>query len=399
MEILNYQLVYIYLKLLDGESLSGPEETKWKAWHAAHPGQEVAVLLSEELQFCKMVRAHQVATQAAFLQRLAAEVNRSPQRPAPVLRRLTMRPLFRVAAILLVVVGLGTLAYYYIGGRATNGPAREQIVARIVQALPDKDIAVQLADGRILVVDKGQPGLIAQLADQRIALENNELVFDAAAAARSDERIQAVHTPAGRPIWVRLPDNSRVYLNAVSQLQFPTAFAPQQRRVQFTGQAYFDIAKKKEAPFYAVSGPDSIEATGTQFSVRAYTGEAYKDVVLLSGSVVVHHASRALRQPPHEVLRLYPNGGYAVLPKDPYELVAFKDDHFYYDSSRLGTILTDLSRWYHVPLVHNDLLEQQGYYRLDTLSRQTPLPTILGLLESTRRVRFGKDKNKIEVVR
>lgn len=406
MESISQSLILICLKRYDDEAFTEVEQLEWDAWHAAHPGRELTVVLGEALARCAEAAQDRPARRVRLQARLQAAYGgvadwrgqgggSLPGRA--VVGSLLRRPFVRIAA-LVVLTGLAALGYYLINRPFQQVAFREEIAVPVSSERPLTAVAVELADGRILTVNTGRPGLVAALADQRIEMGAEELVFHALAAGADELPIQTVHTPAGQALWVRLSDQTRVYLDAGSALAFAAAFGKEARRVQLRGQAYFNIADQPGAHFYVVSGADSIEAKGTEFSTRAIGEEAYKDVALVSGEVVVHHAGHALRLKPGQALRLDSAGGYTPLRKPMYELVAFKDDHFYYDSSRLETILGDMSRWYGVPLVKNALLEAQGYYRLDTISRRTPLADILHLLELTKRVRFSKDKNRIALI-
>ena len=58
-----------------------------------------------------------------------------------------------------------------------------------------------------------------------------------------------ITTPRGGQYQVILPDGSSVWLNASSSLRFPTAFIGKERRVEITGEAYFEVAKNASQPF------------------------------------------------------------------------------------------------------------------------------------------------------
>src|SRR5690606_13534884 len=51
-------------------------------------------------------------------------------------------------------------------------------------------------------------------------------------------------TPKGRQFTLQLPDGSRVWLNAASSIRFPVSFSNKERRVELTGEAYFEVAQK-----------------------------------------------------------------------------------------------------------------------------------------------------------
>src|SRR3546814_3035867 len=81
-------------------------------------------------------------------------------------------------------------------------------------------------------------------------------------------------TPRGGEYQVALPDGSRVWLNAASSLTYPTSFnGHKERRVELTGEAYFEIAKDADHPFIVESARQSVRVLGTHFNITARSEE------------------------------------------------------------------------------------------------------------------------------
>ena len=59
-----------------------------------------------------------------------------------------------------------------------------------------------------------------------------------------------ISTPKGGQYQLELPDGSLVWLNATSSIHFPTSFVGKERRVEITGEAYFEVAKNREHAFH-----------------------------------------------------------------------------------------------------------------------------------------------------
>lgn len=397
MESLSYPLVLIYLKIIAGEALSEKEQSAWDDWHATHPGQQLVAIMATELEFYEEVMVLKEARKKRLLQRLADEFPKSFQPPVDRGRPGWVRPLLKAAAAVIAGTILVMVIYRYTNIARESATTGEFIAVRQSSGLPFGEIAVKIPDGRILVIDEAKEGLVAQLADMRIEMNKGELLFQAVGSSSSSAHLQQVYTPRGKTVWVRLTDNSRVYLDGQSQLQFPTRFEKESRRIHMSGQAYFEIEHQNKVPFFVVSGRDSVEATGTAFSIRAFDNEPTKEIALGSGQVLVHHMGLRTSLKPGQVLQVW-DKGWGFAQKNFYETQAFRYGYFYFDNSRLETILNDLGQWYQVPVIKNELLTQQGYYRLDTVSRKKSLSEVLDLLERTHRVRFKKDVQRIEVI-
>ncbi|MBK6932797.1 MAG: FecR domain-containing protein [Saprospirales bacterium] len=85
---------------------------------------------------------------------------------------------------------------------------------------------------------------------------------------------------------VDLPDGSRVWLRQNAQLQYPQKFSARERRVQLSGEAYFDVAQRDGQPFRVEMEDGGIaEVLGTTFSVRASKNDPETSVLVCSGKV------------------------------------------------------------------------------------------------------------------
>lgn len=81
-----------------------------------------------------------------------------------------------------------------------------------------------------------------------------------------------------------LSDGSSVVLNADTRLVVPKKFARENRTVELTGEAFFEVKPDIEKPFIVKTGPGQIRVLGTSFHARAYPGSDL-DVYVETGRV------------------------------------------------------------------------------------------------------------------
>ena len=81
-----------------------------------------------------------------------------------------------------------------------------------------------------------------------------------------------------------LPDNSIVYLNAKSKLEYPQNFNKTNRRVSLTGEAYFEV-KKDSGQFVVACENTIIRGKGTSFNVKSHSMDKEVEVIVASGMV------------------------------------------------------------------------------------------------------------------
>src|SRR5690606_6744926 len=100
-----------------------------------------------------------------------------------------------------------------------------------------------------------------------------------------------ITTPNGGQYQVVLADGSKVRLNSASSLRFPTSFPGEERVVELTGEAYFEVAPNAAKRFTVkVLGnqPMSVDALGTSFNINAYSDEVATIATLVTGKVSVN---------------------------------------------------------------------------------------------------------------
>jgi transmembrane sensor len=90
-----------------------------------------------------------------------------------------------------------------------------------------------------------------------------------------------------------LSDGTVVILQPKGGLTYPPAFDIASRKVQLTGEAFFDVAKDSSRPFIISTNNITVKVLGTSFNVKSYEGAAEAVVAVKSGKVSVkrpqHH--------------------------------------------------------------------------------------------------------------
>jgi transmembrane sensor len=86
---------------------------------------------------------------------------------------------------------------------------------------------------------------------------------------------------------VLLADGSSILLQPNSRISYPRSFATQARReVYLVGEAFFEVAKNPNKPFFVYADNLITKVLGTSFTVRAYDKDAV-DVTVKTGKVSV----------------------------------------------------------------------------------------------------------------
>ena len=111
-----------------------------------------------------------------------------------------------------------------------------------------------------------------------------------------------VSVPAGQRVDLVLPDGTKVWMNACSELEYPALFSRGERRVRLDGEAFFDVAHDKAHPFIVETFACDVEVLGTKFNVLADSENGLFSTTLVEGRVKV-----TSRKDPAESIILQPN--------------------------------------------------------------------------------------------
>jgi transmembrane sensor len=88
---------------------------------------------------------------------------------------------------------------------------------------------------------------------------------------------------------VLLSDGSRVWLNSNSSISYPETFSKNDRNVQFTGEAYFEVTHDSLHPFKVQTNNMQVKVLGTSFNVRSYHSEKITETTLIEGKVSIQN--------------------------------------------------------------------------------------------------------------
>jgi len=86
---------------------------------------------------------------------------------------------------------------------------------------------------------------------------------------------------------VTLPDGSSVILKKNAKISYPSQFLADRREVVMQGEAFFEVQKNPDQPFYIYSGEMTTRVTGTSFSIKANAAENRIQLVVKTGVVEI----------------------------------------------------------------------------------------------------------------
>lgn len=298
------------------------------------------------------------------------------------------------------VIGFLVLSTYLL----FKGDTKKEIAKTQVNNKPYKNdllpggnkAVLTLADGSTIVLDDVQNGTLTRQGNTKVLKFNGKLAYSLTNEDRNEILYNTITTPRGGQYQVELPDGSEVWLNSASSLYFPTAFFGKERRVEVTGEAYFEIAKNASMPFIVKVNGAEVRVLGTHFNVMGYKDEAALKITLLEGKVKFVNGSINSILKPGQQSQLAKNGQVKVVSDvDVEEVVAWKNGIFDFEGVDIQSVTRQLSRWYDVEIVYNKKIDDLFYAKI---LKNTKLTDVLKALELTGKVRFAVEGKKVIVM-
>lgn len=259
-----------------------------------------------------------------------------------------------------------------------------------------------MADGSRISLTDAVEGEVAKQAGMRITKsKDGQLVYQvvegAAANSHATDIFNTIETPRGGQYQIKLPDGTRVWLNASSSLRYPAVFARDNREVELKGEGYFEVSKDKRRPFKVKSGIQEVKVLGTHFNVSAYSDEAMIRTTLLEGVVQVGllkggaAEKNVLLKPGQQSLMSLKE--LKVSNADTEESVAWKNGYFKFNDESIESILKKISRWYDVDVSYEGKMTDKIFN--GKVSRYGNVSDVLQILQLTGAIKFKIEGRRI----
>lgn len=217
----------------------------------------------------------------------------------------------------------------------------------------------------------------------------------------SGVRMVSIRTNPGVISFFTLPDGSKVWLNAKSELRYPSDFLAETRTIELEGQGYFEVAKDPDKPFIVNAGKDySVEVLGTTFNVSAYEDEDYIETTLVEGSVKLNIATpdgkRATRMlKPNEKAEFAKNNReLTVYDVNTENDIAWKHGELIFRNHPIDKVLKTLGRHYcaDFKIKDNEVLKSVITARF----KDEPLPQVMEYLRLASGIQYVIHKPEVK---
>lgn len=243
--------------------------------------------------------------------------------------------------------------------------------------------------------------LIPVLLVVNIGVELTEKPLVASVAGYTYEPVEVVAMNGAR-VFCMLPDSSTVWLRSGTKLIYDKNMrAAAERQVQIEGEAYFDVFKNPEKPFYVRLKNLDIKVTGTEFNCSTDYLNALR-VTLTEGHVELQ---QALKNGKITLATLTPGqyfnynterNSFRVEEIDVRKQIGWKDNYMLFENDLMSDVIESISHWYGVEIILAD--KEIAHMRFTAHFENLRLNQVIDILELSSNLssvyRPGKiDKN------
>ena len=261
-----------------------------------------------------------------------------------------------------------------------------------------KEARLILDDGRVIPLTADSAFSIEEENGTVIDKTTQTIDYAKNAAKPPREIFNTIITSTGEEFSLNLSDGTKVILNAESEIRFPVVFVRDERVVEITGEAYFEVARDAEHPFTVKTPASVTQVLGTSFNVRAYDDELSEKITLVEGKVDISrqdNGNQTITLSPGEQASVSGTGGEIQVEQvNIAYYTAWKDGRFIFRDERLEDIVRNLKRWYQfdVEYLNEDTKDMRFGATLDRYKEVNP---IFKIFNNTRLVNIIQNENKI----
>lgn len=365
-------------------TLTDDERAELDRWIAENP--ENKSFVDEMISTANLERGWHM-TKMVNTQRPARDMHRA----IASMRRRNVAKKLAVAAAAGMVVAVGA----YIVNNA--GVMRDAM-----------DAGPAMAEAQVLTIDEIKPGTskarLSNSTGESLDLDakgSGKTTFMLAVASSKPQAKPeelCLEVPRGGEFKIVLEDSTVVWLNSESTLRYPEVFTGDERRVEISGEAYFEVKKDEERPFYVDSYGQEIRVYGTSFNVKAYGDENITYTTLESGVISIRRSEgkggEIMLSPGHQAKYVHDAETLDMKVVNTETITEWRHGRFVFEDQTLEEIMRDLSRWYDFEYQFADEATSSIVF-LGSIPRYADFKTAITILEKCGSVEFAISDNKI----
>lgn len=304
-------------------------------------------------------------------------------------QNITSPTWYKITGVAAAIILIISISYLFL-----NRSTYTDHTATIIEPGRDKATLVLSSGKTIVLEDVANGKLTEELGTTIEKTEKGGINYKI--EGNTDVRIamNLLNVPKGGQFQITLSDGTKVWLNSNSSLKYPSAFSTSERRVELTGEAYFEVSKNKQKPFIVETSLQKVEVLGTKFNINAYDDESSTQTSLAEGSVRVSCKNNTTLLKPGQQSTLT-DQNIAVRSINLDQVLDWKNGDFNFSNNNLKEIMRKISRWYNIEVIFEGPISQETY--VAQISRKKRLNDVLRALQLSGSIKYSIRNNKLYI--
>ena len=267
-------------------------------------------------------------------------------------RKKTKKWLVAASIIAILAIGIWAVPHFSMDEKVLVVTPKSKYV------VPGKHQAIlTLSNGETILLGEKDNTTIHE-GRNLMKITDNQL--DYVATSKDEVYFHKLKVPIGGTYRVQLNDGTTVWLNADSEIEYPSVFIGNERRVSIRGEAFFEVAKDSSRPFRVKVGESTVEAVGTAFNINTHFREGQIKTILTEGKIKVSVADKSVLIDKGNAT-LVDNKRITITKADLEEALAWKDGYFYFGGKDLKSIMNEIARWYDLDVEYKQPVSEEKY--------------------------------------
>lgn len=310
-----------------------------------------------------------------------------------------INPFLKVAASILIVIAIGSTAYWEINRTEETYKFSESVgIDR-----NSESSFLRLSNGTKVNLTDEKSEIVVLKNQDAILINKDSVVANTPVNSQDAKQValNEVNVPFGKKSTLVLADGTKVWLNAGSRFAFPQKFEGNRREVHLDGEAYFEVTKNKNQPFIVSTRNIDVEVLGTKFNLSAYQSDNFSETVLLEGAVKVQDKGKLF----NDKLELKPNQK-ATYYTDNKELIRLEapdankqiswiNGWYQFSNQNLITVLDKLERYYNIRFILDPAQESKAFPISGKLDLKGSINEVMAVLSKVAKINYQISDNEI----
>jgi len=188
---------------------------------------------------------------------------------------------------------------------------------------------------------------------------------------------------------IKLSDGTKIWLNKDATIKYPKHFNNTIRNVKLEGEAFFEVAKNPNKPFFVTCSNSTIIVLGTSFNINA-TKKNNTEVTVATGKVSVNnkHKKSVIITPGFSAK--VTNKGLEKFETKNVNYLSWKTGKFIFKEADLRQVVSDLNSFYETKII---IKEETKDCKFTSEFDNLKIEEIVEILQLSCNIKITKNRN------